>query len=204
MDFTIPTKAHSVTLFVRRGKAHKEVPAECRTLTQEGADLCVGQAPFWEDVVGSLASKFGAQHFYAGPMPAMILTCYAIFMPAAIEVCPNLTSTASGKNIQGGQWFAAQKAAGLTRIQIIRALWDDPTLWEEQPFEYQSRQVHDFLVAEGAPIFRVAVCDEPAITLALLDKVDDDQLGLGPTEGLLIFRDQDGDIIGAQKLVPTV
>lgn len=204
MDFTIPTKAHGVTLFVRRGKAHKEVSAERRTLTQEGADLCVGQAPFWEDVAGSLAARFGAQHFYAGPMPAMILTCYAIFMPAAIEIRPDLASTASGKNIQGGRWFAAQKAAGLSRIQIIRALWNDPSVWEGQPFEYQSRRVHDFLVEEGMPTFRIAVCDEPAITLALLDKVDDDQLGLGPTEGLLIFRDQDGNIVGAQKLVPTV
>lgn len=203
MNFVIPPNAHSVTLLVRRGKAHKEVPALRRTLTQEGADLCVGQAPFWEDVVGSLSSRFGAPQYYAGPMPSMLLTCYIVFTPPEITTHPQLASTASGKNIQGGTWFQAQKDAGLTRIQIIRALWDDPSIWEGQPFEPESRRVHEFIVA-GAPTFRVAVSDEPAITLALLDKVEDDQLGLGPTEGLLIFRDQGDDIISGLKLVPTV
>lgn len=203
MDLTIPSNAHRVTLLVRRSKAPKEVPAEDRTLTQAGADLCVNVSAFWEDVVGSLSSRFDVPVYLASPLPSAILTGYAIFMPPAIIRHPHLVSTASGKNIQGGAWFQALKEAGQSRIQIIRALWEDPAIWEGQPFEHQSRLVHQFIVEEGAPTFRVAISDEPAITLALLDKVKDSELGLGPCEGVLVFHDQEGEIVGAQKFVPS-
>ncbi len=204
MELRIPSTAYGVTLFVRRGEAHKEVPAISRTLTQEGADHCIGVSSYWEEVIGSLSTRFDRPRYFTGSMPATVLTCYFIFGPSAITIHPHLTSTVSGKTIQEGRWFEAQQAAGRTRVQTIRALWETPEIWEGQPFEHQSRQVHQFLVEEGAGLFRIAVSDEPAITLALLDAVDDEVLGLGPCEGLLIFRDREGTIVGTQKLVPSV
>ncbi|MFA5107323.1 MAG: hypothetical protein WC497_03275 [Patescibacteria group bacterium] len=203
MELKIPPTAYGVTLFVRRGEAHKGVPAISRTLTQEGADHCIRVSSYWEEVIGSLSARFDRPRYFTGPMPAMVLTCYFIFGPSAITVHPHLASTVSGKTVQEGRWFEAQRAAGKTRVQIIRALWEDPTIWEGQPFEHQSRQVHQFLVEEEAGLFRIAVSDEPSITLALLGTVDDDMLGLGPCEGLLIFRDREGTIVGTQKLVPS-
>ncbi|MDD5341863.1 MAG: hypothetical protein PHI73_00785 [Patescibacteria group bacterium] len=203
MDFSIPSNAHSVTLLVRRSKAHNDVPAESRSLTDAGISLCEDVQPYLEDVVGSLGARFGVPHYYCGPSPAMLITCFILFEPKQMTVHPHLTVTASVKHLQGGRWFAEMLAAKQSRVQIMRTALKDITLWGGEPFGQESGRLYQFLTEEGNESFRIAVADEPAITMALLDKVDDTQLGLAPCVGLLVFRDQGGIIIGAQKLVPS-
>ncbi|MFA6198023.1 MAG: hypothetical protein WC734_02585 [Patescibacteria group bacterium] len=176
-------------------------PPKSRTLTALGLQQCLDHRVVWQNVITAIPTdQFGEPVYRAGPSPAMILTCYHLFQPGQIEIAPELAVCHSLKELPG-DWFQIRVAADMTRAAIFQDAYEDRAIREESAIGMEARRLRAFLDgACGTNRFVVAVSDEPAITLALLDVVPSSALALAPGEGVIVYRDLSGHFIGAQKV----
>lgn len=197
----IPDKTSCVQVLVRRELTFTDKPPESRTLTALGLQRCHDHQAVWRAVIVAIPSdQFGEPAYRAGPSPAMILTCYHLFKPKRIDTAPELTVCHSLKELPNS-WFQTRVEADLSRATIFQDAHDDRFIREESAIGIEAAQLRAFLDStRDTHQFMVAVCDEPAITLALLGVVPSTTLALAPSEGVIVYRDLSGHFLGAQKV----
>lgn len=208
MTFSIPNGVERVVLMIRHSAPPSGGTDVNKTLTAEGASLCHEVSEFYTSLVALLSQAMGevVPTYSCSIFPRSFVTAWEIFHAVNINMEAGLKVWASLLAINNGDWFKAQKAAGLTEPQMIRAFLADPSLMTEAFGSYEYNYT-SFIKGQAGSVgvvaskLVVAVCHEAGISLAARDHLPADQLGLDKCEGVLFYV-AGGVIVGAEKVVP--
>lgn len=204
--FNIPAGVERVCLLIRHSEAPKKGTNYTKTLTAAGATLAQDCFPFYEEVLGEIATQFGGPTFHCSEFPRTLVTAWEMFDAEVISAEPSLKVHASLTDVNEGAWFKGLVAEGKTEPEIIRAYLADPALMTDG-FKKYRQEYMDFITGKVGSNpngkFVVAVCHEAGISLAALDFLPADQLGMDKCEAVLFFI-TGGVIIGVEKVVPII
>jgi len=202
--FEIPAGVERVCLLIRHSEAPKQGGNHNKTLTAAGANLAQDCATFYDQVFDQITPQFGEPSFHCSEFPRSLITAWELFEAEVITSEPALKVHASLTEINGGEWFKGQGAAGKGEPEIIRTFLADPGLMTDS-FRKYAKEYTDFITGKSGSNptgkFVVGVCHEAGISLAARGLLVDEQLGMDKCDGVLFFV-AGGVIIGAEKVAP--
>lgn len=205
--FTKPTNATKCVLWIRHSESVQEGDNRTRTLTPEGVRLCALVAAYYKIFVRNLAEVFGPPEYAVSEMARAFATCWELFHPSHIKVDPRLNLIVSLKKINGGAWIKERTAQGKADAEIIREAAENlEGLFADQLLDVALSNAA--AVATGkltTDKFTVAVGHEPCISFfAGSARLPTDQLGLDECQAIVFFTDDEDNIVGMEKIVPTI
>ena len=203
----IPEATRKMALLIRHSESVQEGEQHQRTLSSAGRRLCQKVLDFYTNLVHCLARTVGFEDtgvisYSCSEFPRAELTLWEILHPEQIIRNKLLCLIATLKKVNGGNWYKKQKAENKTVPEITRAFFDDPTLWEGQPFNEYKQNYLDW-VTGGEAYVNIGTAHEVGCSLAAGDYLPDDvEPGLEECQSYLFCMDHKNNIIAVLKITP--